>query len=101
MKEGVQHHFDSFLKIEDSDLFIGILWKKFGTAGNDGKIGTEHELNEAWEKNSRPEIMLYFNQNQYSLTMPEEAQQLTAVLNFKKDSRRRSTTQSIHRVRIF
>jgi len=34
--------------------------------------------------------------------MPEEAQQLTAVLNFKKDSRRRrSTTQSIHRVRIF
>jgi len=53
MKEGVQHHIDSFLKIEDSDLFIGILWKKFGTAGNDGKIGTEHEFYktyEAWEK---------------------------------------------------
>lgn len=48
-EEGVQHHLDSFLKIEDSDLFIGILWKKFGTPGKDGKTGTEHEFDIAYE----------------------------------------------------
>jgi hypothetical protein len=90
-KEGVQHHLDSFLKIEDSDLFIGILWKRFGTPGKDSKTGTEHEFikaYEAWEKNKRPEIMLYFNQNKYLLTTPEDAEQLTAVLNFKDKIRK-------------
>jgi hypothetical protein len=91
-EQGVQHHLDSFLKIEDSDIFIGILWKKFGTPGRDGKTGIEHEFNkayEAWEKNKRPKIVLYFNQQEYSLTTPEEALQLAAVLDFKQKIRRK------------
>jgi hypothetical protein len=85
--EGVQHHIDSYLKIEDSDIFIGILWKNFGTPGRDGKTGTEHEFHkayEAWKKNNRPKIMLYFNQKLCCPTMSEQAKQLAAVLRFKE-----------------
>jgi hypothetical protein len=38
-------------------------------------------------RKKRPEIMLYFNENQYSLENPEEAEQIKAVLNFKKKIR--------------
>lgn len=85
-KEGVQHHLNSFLEIEDSDLFIGVLWKKFGTPGKDGQSGTEHEFYkayEAWKENGKPPIMLYFNQREDFPKTPEESEQQTKVLKFK------------------
>ncbi|MFZ0513638.1 MAG: hypothetical protein WAM14_18675, partial [Candidatus Nitrosopolaris sp.] len=73
--------------IEDCDILIGIFWKRFGTPTSDGKTGTEHEFHkayEAWKKNKRPQIMLYFNQREYSPETSEETEQHTAVLKFKE-----------------
>src|SRR5215469_6529800 len=65
--DGPQGLVDSILKIEDCDILIGIFWKRFGTPTPDGKTGTEHEFYkayDAWKKNKRPQVMLYFNQKE-------------------------------------
>jgi hypothetical protein len=64
--DGPQGLIDKILKIEDSDILIGIFWKRFGTPTKDGKSGTEHEFYkayEAWKKNGKPHIMMYFSKN--------------------------------------
>ena len=59
---GPQAIIDSVFKIEDSDLFIGIFYKKFGTPVGGSESGTEHELKQAiisWEKeNPRYRVIL-------------------------------------------
>ena len=85
--KGVQHHLDSHLKIEKADIFIGILWKRFGTPGKDCKTGTQHEFDKAYKArkiNKKPKILLYFNQKPYSSTTSEQAKQYAAVLQFKE-----------------
>jgi hypothetical protein len=84
--DGPQGLVDSILKIEDCDILIGIFWKRFGTPTSDGKTGTEHEFYkayEAWKKNNRPQIMLYFNQKEYSPNTTTELEQHLAVLKFR------------------
>jgi hypothetical protein len=82
--DGPQALIDSFLKIEDCDILIGIFWKRFGTPiKKKGRTGTEHEFYKAlkaWKKNGKPHIMLYFKQFPKRL---EESEQQTKVLNFK------------------
>ncbi|MGC1932272.1 MAG: hypothetical protein WA667_25145 [Candidatus Nitrosopolaris sp.] len=86
--DGPQGLVDSILNIEDCDIFIGILWKRFGTPiKEDGETGTVHEFYkayEAWKKNKKPQIMLYFNQKEYCLKTSAEAEQLLALLKFKE-----------------
>ena len=58
--EGPQGQIDRILRIEDSDLLVGIFWKRFGTSTKGGTTGTEHEIRQAydaWKRNSRPQIM--------------------------------------------
>jgi hypothetical protein len=89
--KGVQRHLDSHLEIEKSGIFIGILWKNFGTRGRDDKTGTEHEFDKAykaWKINKKLKILLYFNRKPYSPTTSEEAKQLAAVLQFKEKIRK-------------
>ena len=86
--DGPQGLIDPILKIEDSDILIGVFWKKFGTQTKDGKTGTEHEFYkayEAWKQNKRPHIMLYFNQKEYFPRSAEEVKQLTYTLEFKEN----------------
>ena len=41
---GPQALIDSVLNIEDCDIFIGVLWRRFGTPiTEDGETGTEHD----------------------------------------------------------
>jgi hypothetical protein len=86
---GPQGLVDSILNIQYCDIFIGILWKRFGTPiKENGETGTEHEFYEAyeaWKENQRPHIMLYFNQKEYSHKTPAELEQHKAVLNFKEN----------------
>ena len=61
--EGPQGVIDPFLRIEGCDLLVAIFWKRFGTLTPDGRTGTEHEFNlayQAWKETRRPEIMMYF-----------------------------------------
>jgi hypothetical protein len=82
--DGPQALIDSLLNIEDCDILIGILWKRFGTPIKEkGRTGTEHEFykaHKAWKINGKPHIMLYFKHLPKRL---EESEQQTKVLNFK------------------
>jgi HEAT repeat protein len=84
---GPQGLIDPILRIEDCDILIGIFWKRFGTPTTDAQSGTEHEILcafEAWRRNHRPHIMVYFNQQEYELKSNEETDQREQVLNFKR-----------------
>lgn len=85
--EGPQGLIDRILRIEDSDVLIGIFWKRFGTPSNDGTTGTEHEIRrayDAWKQKGRPQIMIYFNQKGHSPESKQETDQWGQVLEFKK-----------------
>jgi hypothetical protein len=84
---GPQGIVDENLRIADCDLFVGILWNRFGTPTADGKTGTEHEFSiahEAWKRSKSPEIMFYFNQMPSHLTQESELDQRRGVLAFRK-----------------
>jgi tetratricopeptide (TPR) repeat protein len=86
--QGPQDLIDPTLKIETCDILIGIFWRRFGTPVSDAKSGTEHEFRlayEAWKKNGRPQIMVYFSQKAYAPKSTEETDQWGLVLKFKKE----------------
>ena len=85
---GAQGLIDLVLQIEDCELFIGIFWKRFGTPTFDAKSGTEHEFRkayEAWKRNQRPQIMIYFNEEESSPKTKEELVQRGLILDFKDE----------------
>jgi hypothetical protein len=78
------------LSIEDVDIFIGIMWRRFGTPTARAESGTEEEFRiarEAWRANRRPrEVLFYFCQE--SAPPPgneEEAQQQLNVAHFRQE----------------
>lgn len=86
--DGPQGHIDGILPIQDCDVFLGVFWKRFGTPTKDARSGTEHEFRlayKAWQKNRRPQIMVYFNQQAATPKTPEEAIQWSQVLQFQQD----------------
>src|SRR5215472_14368878 len=85
--DGPQGVIDPILRIEDCDVLVGIFWKHFGTPTHDSGSGTAHELRlayEAWTKNRRPQVMVYFNQKPYSPQSKEETDQWGQVLEFRE-----------------
>lgn len=87
-EDGAQGLIDPILKVQDCDVLIGIFWKRFGSPVKDAKSGSEHEIlraYEAWKKDRRPQIMVYFNQSPYKPKTAEEALQWGMVLNFQEN----------------
>jgi hypothetical protein len=85
---GPQGHIDGALRIDSSDLVIGIFWKRFGTPVDDAASGTEHEIRNAyrsWERSGRPQIMVYFNQAAPGELTPDESGQWQQVKQFQRD----------------
>lgn len=85
--DGPQGVIDPILRIGDADFFIGIFWKRFGTAVSDAGSGTEHEFNRAyeeWKKTRRPHILFYFKNRAFAPSSTEEATQLGQVIAFKE-----------------
>ncbi|MEA4917260.1 DUF4062 domain-containing protein [Proteiniphilum sp.] len=74
-------------QIGDYDIFIGILWSRFGTPTKYFASGTEEEFNIAYEKykNSSDdvEIMLYFSQERLSVD-DIDLEQVAKIKEFKK-----------------
>jgi hypothetical protein len=70
----------------DYDIFIGIMWKKFGTPTNRAESGTEEEFERAYEKHKASrnvKIMFYFN----TAAIPQDQldlKQIEKVQSFKK-----------------
>lgn len=85
--EGPQGLIDPILRIEDSDVVIGIFWKRFGTPVKDAGSGAEHEFKlayEGWRQKQQPEVMVYFNQKPYRPQSKEETDQWGRVLEFRE-----------------
>jgi hypothetical protein len=86
--EGPQALIDPILSIEESDIFIGIFWKRFGTQTKSGLTGTEHEIRTAydsWRGKNAPHIMIYFKQQAFKPSSKEEAEQWGKVLQFQQE----------------
>ena len=73
-------------QIGDYEIFIGIMYKKFGTATKNAGSGTEEEFDVAYQKyknNEQVDIMFYFNDEP---TPPSQidSDQYSMIRNFKK-----------------
>lgn len=86
--DGSQAQIDRALKVPESELLIGIFWKRFGTPVPGAASGTEHEIRGAyrsWQQTGRPQIMVYFNTRKPAELPPEEEAQWAAVRAFQAD----------------
>ena len=73
--------------IESCDVFIGILWNKFGTPTGRAVSGTEEEFElayQSWKKSGTPHIMFYFCQRPANFQRPVELEQKRKVLEFRE-----------------
>ncbi|MBV9468377.1 MAG: DUF4062 domain-containing protein, partial [Abitibacteriaceae bacterium] len=69
------------------DLFIGIMWNRFGQPTPRAGSGTEEEFDRAvaaYQQDGRPDIMFYFSQEPSNLTSDDQAEQKMKVLRFKR-----------------
>jgi hypothetical protein len=69
------------------DLFVGIMWNRFGTPTEKAGSGTEEEFDRAvasYEAFGTPRIMLYFSQRPSNLRTTAELSQKAAVLAFRE-----------------
>jgi hypothetical protein len=73
---------------DEYDIFIGILWTKFGLPTSDASSGTEHEFRRAYSRYREDprsvKIMLYFKDGDVSPSQID-AEQLLKVQQFKKE----------------
>ena len=86
--EGPQGIIDPALDIPNSDILIGIFWKRFGTPTKDASSGTEYEFKQAyenWKRNNKPQIMIYFKDAEQNLLKPAEIEQYFKVRKFKEE----------------
>lgn len=84
--DGPQGLIDPILRIEDSDLLIGIFWKRFGTPTKDASSGTEHEIRfaiDGWRGKGQPQVFIYFNDEKATPKSAQEALQWAQVLQFR------------------
>jgi hypothetical protein len=71
------------------DIFVGIMWKRFGTPTGEAHGGTEEEFRLAltrWAARRQPHIMFYFSSAQSAPpTTSEEVEQLSKVVAFRTE----------------
>lgn len=69
------------------DIFVGVMWKRFGTPTKRAGSGTGEEFERAYElykKHHVPRIMFYFRTAPFYPQSTEEIQQLHRVFDFKE-----------------
>lgn len=70
----------------DYDIFIGVMWKKFGTPTSRAGSGTEEEFNVAYNKfvetKGATKIMVYFSEKPVPFN-EIDVEQITKVKDFK------------------
>ena len=75
-------------QIAPGDVFVGIMWNRFGTPTKRAESGTKEEFDRAyayWKEYGRPKIMFYFNRAPFSLSDEVELEQKRKVLTFKEE----------------
>lgn len=73
---------------DDYDIFLGLLWKRFGTPTKNADSGTEEEFNKALtrfqEGNLQPQILFYFKNSVPNSLNDIDPEQFLKVNQFKK-----------------
>lgn len=75
-------------QLAEYELFIGIMWRRFGTPTGMAGSGTEEEIRLAfkrWGKNPELPIMLYFSRQPFYPETTEDVEQMGKVLHFRKE----------------
>jgi ribosomal protein S21 len=83
--EGPQRTIDKYFEDQDYDIYIGILWKRFGEKKN-GLTPTEGEFEDAlkrFKKTGRPLITFFFKEEKFYPNNEYEASQSLALQKFK------------------
>lgn len=73
-------------QIAPLDIFVGVLWARFGTPLKDGGSGTEEEIARAldsWKLLGRPHVMLYFSERPISVA-ELDVEQISRVQKLRK-----------------
>ena len=73
-------------QIGEYDIFIGIMWKRFGSPTGVAESGTEEEFRLAygrWAESGNPNIMFYFSRQPLVATSAADAQQKGKVETFR------------------
>jgi hypothetical protein len=74
-------------QIGQYDIFVGIMWKRFGTPTKRADSGTAEEFDRAYtlfRRFGRPKIMFYFRTTPFYSTSPAELSQFGKVVRFRR-----------------
>jgi hypothetical protein len=85
--QGPQGLIDELMDIGEADLVVGVFWKRLGTPTPEAQSGTEHELRRAWDawtKQGRPDVMVYFCTRAWTPKTRAETDQWGRVLDFQQ-----------------
>jgi hypothetical protein len=85
--EGAQSVIDKQIAEYDYDIYVGILWKRFGDKKSDGFTPTEGEFEDAFNRmkeTKRPVIKVYFKTENFYPMDAYEAEQICEVIKFKE-----------------
>jgi len=91
-------------QIKDYDIFLGIMWKRFGTPTDKAESGTEEEFRIAfdnWTRFNRPHILFYFSQIPYMPKNREENKQMDQVLAFKEELEKKGMVRTYESLEEF
>lgn len=69
------------------DIFVGVMWRRFGTPTGVADSGTEEEFqiaHAAWEQDNERPLLFYFCQKPFMPRTLEEVEQVKRVLSFRK-----------------
>jgi len=83
--ENPQDRIDEFLVQSNYDIYVGILWKRFGDSLENGLTPTEGEFEDAFERYKsvkRPLIIVFFKRNKFYPTNQYETEQFHSVQKF-------------------
>jgi hypothetical protein len=75
-------------QLGDYDIFLGVMWRRFGTPSGAAGSGTEEEYRiayERWRQDSTMPLMFYFCQTPFYPASLEELDQMRQVLLFRKE----------------
>lgn len=78
-------------QIDAYDIFVGIMWRRFGTPTKRAASGTGEEFERAlasFRKEGRPTIMFYFRNEPFYTTDERELKQFAKVAKFQRDLRK-------------
>ena len=88
---GPQAVIEKQIDLDNTDLVIGIFWRRFGTDTGFGNSGSSHEIKRACELSAlrkKPHVMVYFCEKPSIVRTLDEAEQQRKLFEFKEQLQR-------------